>query len=39
MSEDRNDWPELIGRSIAMAIVVLLAAMFAYGYLVPLVTG
>jgi len=39
MSEDRNDWPETVGRSIAMAIIVLLAAMFAYGYLVPLVAG
>ena len=39
MSEDRDDWADLIGRRIATALIVLLAAMFAYGYLVPLVTG
>jgi len=38
MSEDRDDWADLIGRHIATAIIVLLAAMFAYGYIVPLVT-
>jgi hypothetical protein len=39
MSEDRHDWADLAGRRIATAFIVLLAAMFAYGYLGWLVGG
>jgi hypothetical protein len=37
--ENRQDWADMIGRRIATVFIVLLAAMFAYGYLGWLVGG
>jgi len=39
MNEDQQDWADRIGRRVATAFIALLVAMFAYGYLSPLVSG
>jgi hypothetical protein len=39
MTENDQDRFDLIGKRISTVFIVLLAALFAYGYLVPIVFG
>jgi hypothetical protein len=39
MTENDQDRFDLLGKQISTVFVVLLAALFAYGYLVPIVFG
>jgi len=37
MDENRDDIADTVGKRVATVFIVLLGALFAYGYLVPLI--
>ncbi len=39
MDETTQDWADRVGKHISTVVIALLAALFAYAYLVPLVFG